>query len=109
MEGNTLTNTGYLGVLAYTMDCRNGQWGGNGSNYSFTAAWNDAILGNTVQNTTGSRPASISVCGYDTLNLNMGPLALGTDVRHNTIVGDFAQPNPAPTARPTALRSLPRT
>ena len=92
LEANTLTDTGYIGLLAYTNDCRNGQFGANGSTSSFTAAWGDQIIGNTLNNTTGARPATISVTAIDTLNLNLGPLMLGVDVRDNTVVGHFMQP-----------------
>ncbi len=86
IQGNTLTNTGFIGLLAYTIDCRSG-FGATGSNYSFNAAWNDSVLGNTVTNTTGVRPATIALAGLDLLNLNLGPLVLGTDVRGNAVAG----------------------
>ncbi len=86
IEGNTLTNTGFVGLLGYTLDCRKG-FGAAGSNYSFNAAWNNSVLGNTVVNTTGVRPATIALAGLDLVNLNLGPLVLGTDVRGNTITG----------------------
>lgn len=91
-EGNTLTDTGFIGLLGYTCDCRNGQWGASGSNFSFTAGWDNAILRNTLQNTTGARPATISVASLDLMDMGMGPLMLGNDVRGNTIAGHFTAP-----------------
>lgn len=87
-EGNALTDTGLLGVFAYTAEAGGGRWGAPGSNRSFTAAWGNAFLRNTLKNTRGARPATLSVCGFDLLNLNLGPLVLGTDVRGNAIVGN---------------------